>query len=72
MTNSLLKESDSMCRAIEDLEKEIYSYHWVQQAGREDRPRRGLIDIVGKGLKDRKSTRLNSSHLKLSRMPSSA
>ena len=51
MTNSLQKESDSMCRAIEDLEKEIYSYHWVQQAGRGDRPRRGLVDIVGKGLK---------------------
>ena len=27
---------------------------------------------VWKGLEDRKSTRLNSSHLKLSRMPSSA
>ena len=28
--------------------------------------------IVAKHLLDRKSTRLNSSHLKLSRMPSSA
>ena len=29
-------------------------------------------DFDGKNLKDRKSTRLNSSHLRLSRMPSSA
>ena len=28
--------------------------------------------VVGRELADRKSTRLNSSHLKLSRMPSSA
>ena len=36
---------------------------------------RGTIDYDGrkmKGVRDRKSTRLNSSHLKLSRMPSSA
>ena len=31
-----------------------------------------LVEIVGLALEDRKSTRLNSSHLKLSRMPSSA
>ena len=31
-----------------------------------------LAAAVGLGLQDRKSTRLNSSHLKLSRMPSSA
>ena len=36
---------------------------------------RSLIDAVFRGLhtlKDRKSTRLNSSHIPLSRMPSSA
>ena len=32
----------------------------------------GFTGKVQKGVKDRKSTRLNSSHLKLSRMPSSA
>ena len=32
----------------------------------------GLQSIAGGLRKDRKSTRLNSSHLKLSRMPSSA
>ena len=31
-----------------------------------------LGEVVDKMLRDRKSTRLNSSHLKLSRMPSSA
>ena len=31
-----------------------------------------LLDMSGRGGRDRKSTRLNSSHLKLSRMPSSA
>ena len=30
------------------------------------------VAIIGAGATDRKSTRLNSSHLKLSRMPSSA
>ena len=29
-------------------------------------------NVIEKVIKDRKSTRLNSSHLKLSRMPSSA
>ena len=35
----------------------------------------GLVEFPypsGAGMQDRKSTRLNSSHLKLSRMPSSA
>ena len=42
---------------------EIYSY---EQYGRRDR------DLAIKWLTDRKSTRLNSSHLRTSRMPSSA
>src|ERR1051326_2041553 len=35
-------------------------------------PRRARIDALLKSLQDRKSTRLNSSHIPLSRMPSSA
>ena len=34
--------------------------------------REALVRLAGEGLIDRKSTRLNSSHLDLSRMPSSA
>ena len=33
---------------------------------------RGFVVTVGNSLRDRKSTRLNSSHIPLSRMPSSA
>ena len=32
----------------------------------------GTTDIIARTIADRKSTRLNSSHLRLSRMPSSA
>ena len=35
-------------------------------------PGHGIYDAMNKGIRDRKSTRLNSSHIPLSRMPSSA
>ena len=35
-------------------------------------PETSIINKAANGLKDRKSTRLNSSHIPLSRMPSSA
>ena len=35
-------------------------------------PKNGEVNVLLGGMEDRKSTRLNSSHLKLSRMPSSA
>ena len=37
-----------------------------------DRPLNAAVDVSTSWLRDRKSTRLNSSHIPLSRMPSSA
>ena len=56
-----LSELSAKCSVIDP---ELYSKYDVK---------RGLRDINGKGvLVDRKSTRLNSSHNVISRMPSSA
>ena len=45
-----------------------FDYTWIQKAYEETEGKK----TVRWWLRDRKSTRLNSSHLKLSRMPSSA
>ena len=42
--------------------------YWPQDDG----PAIGFVDVPGHERLDRKSTRLNSSHIPLSRMPSSA
>ena len=44
---------------------------YIYQLMKED-ARTSLLLVIRKGFKDRKSTRLNSSHIPLSRMPSSA
>ena len=52
-----------ICRKNDTVEKELFTEYGVK---------RGLRDLNGKGVLDRKSTRLNSSHTDSSRMPSSA
>ena len=45
---------------------------WLRTKELEDGERQGLVEVVDDVVQDRKSTRLNSSHRSLSRMPSSA
>ena len=50
----------------------VLAGEWVRDAVHEVGERRPFLALEALARRDRKSTRLNSSHLKLSRMPSSA
>ena len=52
--------------------KAVYNYDGRQDGKKEIRLEGGTYESHMRYVSDRKSTRLNSSHLKLSRMPSSA
>ena len=54
-----------------DVHTHMLNNEWLRLLEKHGRPRYTLKAVTG-GLRDRKSTRLNSSHGKLSRMPSSA
>ena len=49
-----------------------YTYWWIQETLPDIKPDERLFKICDRHWRDRKSTRLNSSHIPLSRMPSSA
>ena len=71
LNRELEKSEKKLRKAIND-EKALQ--HQLKQLTRKERTHRlctrgGMLESF---LQDRKSTRLNSSHLKLSRMPSSA
>ena len=59
-----LREFIEAARSIGDL-KEIHGAHWDLEIG-------ALTEVFVSREPDRKSTRLNSSHIQKSRMPSSA
>ena len=65
--NELCYESSVMLSAL--IAELLDDYHPQQPEAMVDKPIGGPLNIAPQ---DRKSTRLNSSHLKLSRMPSSA
>ena len=58
--------------AFNDTDPSILSGHAVREAVRRAGVDGAEVEDLVLGCADRKSTRLNSSHLKLSRMPSSA
>ena len=71
LANVMLEaENDRLILTTTDLEVRISTRieAKVDEAGKTTIPAKRLITMVG----DRKSTRLNSSHIPLSRMPSSA
>ena len=73
-----LAEAGGTVRLI-DADPNLPLVDWGQLPGRPDaitvvgcRDENAIIDEIERGASDRKSTRLNSSHIQKSRMPSSA
>ena len=69
-TRAYLKEKQATGQWIEVDELKRISYYLKKVAGEIEAQKQKLIEIARRI--DRKSTRLNSSHIPLSRMPSSA
>ena len=63
-----VNSSDEKESFRQNLPKDKYSFVELVEKGRDD----WLASSCRKGIQDRKSTRLNSSHIQKSRMPSSA
>ena len=66
-----IHEQRIVLRILEACQAELKGVKLKDYAGTKRKFEHGLWDVDAQ-MQDRKSTRLNSSHLKLSRMPSSA